>query len=68
MLVGSFGDKLCAEVGEAYTWGWKECVPSGKFIPVSIQKDAGGKQNSSQNEPGIPFRWKKLLAFASEGL
>ena len=32
---------LFAVAGEVYSWGWKECVPSGKVI---------GDQNSGQSE------------------
>ncbi|XP_021888390.1 ultraviolet-B receptor UVR8-like isoform X3 [Carica papaya] len=37
------------ETGEVYTWGWKECVPSGKLsrdlVIGSFQKDTSGKQS-----------------------
>ncbi|XP_022879213.1 ultraviolet-B receptor UVR8-like isoform X2 [Olea europaea var. sylvestris] len=38
------------ESGEVYTWGWKECVPSGKVfgspsIGLSIEKDVFEKQS-----------------------
>lgn len=47
----------CAEEGEVYAWGWKECVPSGKVITDfiaggSLQKDVAGKQSSSVAEQG----------------
>ncbi|KAI4354553.1 hypothetical protein L6164_003405 [Bauhinia variegata] len=47
------------EKGEVYTWGWKECVPSGKFISdffsgESLQKEVSGKQSSLITEPGSP--------------
>uniref|UniRef100_M4DED9 RCC1-like domain-containing protein n=1 Tax=Brassica campestris TaxID=3711 RepID=M4DED9_BRACM len=32
-----------SEAGEAFTWGWKECIPS---------KDVGGKQQSGLTEQG----------------
>ncbi|CAA2976134.1 Hypothetical predicted protein [Olea europaea subsp. europaea] len=46
-----------AESGEVYTWGWKECVPSGKVfgspsIGLSIEKDVFEKQ-SLLTEQGI---------------
>ena len=34
---------VCVEAGEAFTWGWKECIPS---------KDVGGKQQSGLSEQG----------------
>lgn len=34
---------MCLEAGEAFTWGWKECIPS---------KDVGGKQQSVSSEQG----------------
>lgn len=48
---------VCAEDGDVYLWGWKECVPSGKvftdLITVgSLQKDVAGKQSSSVAEQG----------------
>ncbi|KAL5991749.1 hypothetical protein ACLOJK_012660 [Asimina triloba] len=41
--------------GEVYTWGWKECVPSGKVIgnPVvagSLEKDPAEKQSGCSLE------------------
>ncbi|XP_010529806.1 PREDICTED: ultraviolet-B receptor UVR8 isoform X3 [Tarenaya hassleriana] len=58
VVMASAGWAHCAavtEVGEVFTWGWKECVPSGKFIrePVaggSTPKDPGGKQQSGSGE------------------
>ncbi|OIW01233.1 hypothetical protein TanjilG_10394 [Lupinus angustifolius] len=52
----------CASVteeGEVYSWGWKECVPSGKVIidfttGGSLQKDVAGKQSSPVAEQGSP--------------
>nr|XP_011466532.1 PREDICTED: protein RCC2 homolog isoform X2 [Fragaria vesca subsp. vesca] len=48
------------ESGEVYTWGWKECVPSGKVfhdlaLMGSIEKDATttGKLSSLPAEQGI---------------
>ncbi|XVF08147.1 hypothetical protein REPUB_Repub06bG0200900 [Reevesia pubescens] len=42
---------------EVYTWGWKECVPSGKvardlITGGSFQKDIVGKQSTFQTEQG----------------
>ncbi|XVF23958.1 hypothetical protein REPUB_Repub13aG0084600 [Reevesia pubescens] len=39
------------ENGEVYTWGWKECIPSGKVfgdpsIATSLEKDVFERQNS----------------------
>ncbi|PNX98386.1 ultraviolet-B receptor UVR8-like protein, partial [Trifolium pratense] len=50
---------MCADDGDVYSWGWKECVPSGKvftdLITVgSLQKDVAGKQSSSVAEQGSP--------------
>ncbi|XP_040372143.1 ultraviolet-B receptor UVR8 isoform X4 [Rosa chinensis] len=48
-----------SETGEVYTWGWKECVPSGKVfhdlaLVGSIEKDATttGKLSSLPAEQG----------------
>lgn len=41
-----FVHDLCVgvtEAGEAFTWGWKECIPS---------KDPVGKQQSGSSEQG----------------
>ncbi|XP_022744996.1 ultraviolet-B receptor UVR8-like isoform X3 [Durio zibethinus] len=45
--------------GEVYTWGWKECVPSGKvtrdlITGGSFQKDVVGKQSTFQPEQVSP--------------
>ncbi|XP_034693894.1 ultraviolet-B receptor UVR8-like isoform X2 [Vitis riparia] len=44
--------------GEAYTWGWKECVPSGKVLldstGVRFEKDSFGKQSLLQTEQEGP--------------
>nr|DAD28302.1 TPA_asm: hypothetical protein HUJ06_029770 [Nelumbo nucifera] len=45
------------EKGEIYTWGWKECVPSGKVIGDaaiggSIEKDVLERQSSLLTEQG----------------
>lgn len=45
-----------ADRGEAYTWGWKECIPSEKVLHDSIGKrfenDSLGKQSLSLTEQG----------------
>ncbi|XAR68915.1 hypothetical protein NMG60_11000329 [Bertholletia excelsa] len=45
------------ETGEVYTWGWKECVPSGKVVRDltagaggSFEKETSGKQSSILTE------------------
>ncbi|XP_039687343.1 ultraviolet-B receptor UVR8 isoform X3 [Medicago truncatula] len=43
------------DCGEVYTWGWKECIPSGKVFGetsqgVSPEKDAQGKPSSFLTE------------------
>ncbi|CAN7015004.1 unnamed protein product [Brassica oleracea var. botrytis] len=46
VIQASAGWAHCAvvtEAGEAFTWGWKECIPS---------KDVGGKQQSVSSEQG----------------
>ncbi|XP_052172883.1 ultraviolet-B receptor UVR8-like isoform X3 [Diospyros lotus] len=46
----------CVSVtGEVYTWGWKECVPSGKFVcdfssGGSSEKESYGKQSPVLND------------------
>jgi len=52
---------LNADRGEVYTWGWKECVPSGKVIgdsPTggSLEKDQLERQSSLYGEQGN-FNW-----------
>ncbi|WCJ28344.1 Regulator of chromosome condensation (RCC1) family protein [Euphorbia peplus] len=47
------------ETGEVYAWGWKECVPSVKFLrdPTasgSSQKETAGKQNALLGEQVSP--------------
>lgn len=47
------------DTGEVYTWGWKECVPSGKVTrdlggAGSFEKDIFGKQNTLQAEQVSP--------------
>lgn len=46
-----------SEVGEVYTWGWKECVPSGKVFGdpsagTSSEKDVFERQNLFLTEQG----------------
>ncbi|GLT89535.1 hypothetical protein SLE2022_075130 [Rubroshorea leprosula] len=48
-----------ADTGEVYTWGWKECVPSGKVTRDlvsggSFQKDIVGKPNTLPTEQVSP--------------
>ncbi|KAL3826028.1 hypothetical protein ACJIZ3_022057 [Penstemon smallii] len=42
--------------GQVYTWGWKECVPSGKFLRswthMESLEDASTKQSSKVTELG----------------
>ncbi|XP_071734504.1 ultraviolet-B receptor UVR8-like isoform X2 [Rutidosis leptorrhynchoides] len=51
---------VCVTVaGEVYTWGWKECVPSGKFVgdPNTAQsqdKDVYERQNPFLSEQVSP--------------
>jgi len=47
-----------ADCGEVYTWGWRECVPSGKVFGesltgVSPEKDVQGRQSSFMTEQGM---------------
>ncbi|XP_057751867.1 ultraviolet-B receptor UVR8 isoform X3 [Arachis stenosperma] len=47
------------ERGEVYTWGWKECIPSGKVFGepstgVSPEKDVTGRQSSFVTEQVSP--------------
>ncbi|XP_076882356.1 ultraviolet-B receptor UVR8-like [Bidens hawaiensis] len=47
---------VCVTVaGEVYTWGWKECVPSGKVV---------GDSNTNQNQEKDPF--ERHNAFLTE--
>lgn len=48
---------LYTESGEVYTWGWKECVPSGKVfgdpsLGGSSEKDVFERQSSFLTEQG----------------
>ncbi|KAM7499303.1 hypothetical protein LguiA_023717 [Lonicera macranthoides] len=47
------------EIGEVYTWGWKECVPSGKVfgdssVGLSTEKEVFERQNSLLTEQVSP--------------
>ncbi|CAH9097570.1 unnamed protein product [Cuscuta europaea] len=47
---------VVTENGEVYTWGWKECIPSGKVIGdpsmgISIENIESEKQESLSVEP-----------------
>ncbi|OMO59083.1 Regulator of chromosome condensation, RCC1 [Corchorus capsularis] len=47
------------ENGEVYTWGWKECIPSGKVfgdpsMGTSLEKDVFERQNSFSSEQVSP--------------
>lgn len=44
-----------ADAGEAYAWGWKECVPSSNVASDIafggvFQKDVGSRQNISVSD------------------
>ncbi|CAA3012969.1 Hypothetical predicted protein [Olea europaea subsp. europaea] len=62
ILKAAAGWAHCVSVtgkGEVYTWGWKECVPSGKVTcswtgMKTLEKKRSAKQNSTLTEPGIP--------------
>ncbi|KAL5125389.1 Ultraviolet-B receptor UVR8 [Glycine soja] len=46
------------EHGEVYTWGWKECIPSGKVFGesstgVSLEKDVPGRHTPLFTEQGM---------------
>ncbi|XP_055811130.1 ultraviolet-B receptor UVR8 isoform X3 [Solanum dulcamara] len=43
------------ETGEVYTWGWKECIPSGKFLgEAAVDKE--GSRSKVGAPPGIETR------------
>ncbi|KAL7248388.1 hypothetical protein ACSBR2_003164 [Camellia fascicularis] len=58
------------ETGEVYTWGWEECVPSGKIVcdfssGGSFEKEPFGKQSSILSEQVSPrFNGSKRTAAA----
>lgn len=64
---------LNAENGEVFTWGWKECVPSGKVfgdpsLGLSSEKDVVERQNSFSIDQGTRLMEKtsndvKLIHF-----
>lgn len=40
--------------GEVYTWGWKECVPTGKVVSVGgLEKDQLERHSSMLTEQGV---------------
>lgn len=48
---------MLADAGEVYTWGWKECIPTGKLtldviLGGNINKNSIGKPSDLKNEPG----------------
>ncbi|XP_010321436.1 ultraviolet-B receptor UVR8 isoform X2 [Solanum lycopersicum] len=43
------------ETGEVYTWGWKECIPSGKFLGEQVV-DKEGSRSKVGAAPGIETR------------
>jgi len=53
---------VCTETGEAFTWGWKECIPS---------KDPVGKQQSGSSEQGeigwSNFGFSAVVLFIVDG-
>ncbi|XP_027772775.1 ultraviolet-B receptor UVR8 isoform X3 [Solanum pennellii] len=44
-----------SETGEVYTWGWKECIPSGKFLGEQVV-DKEGSRSKVGAAPGIETR------------
>jgi hypothetical protein len=59
LCVESFSKFSCLNsgTGEVYTWGWKECVPSGKVfgdpsLGGSFEKDVFERQSSFLTEQG----------------
>ena len=56
-----------AEKGEVYTWGWRECLPSGKVICDlgSLQTETIGKESSMLTEQGHYLISKFFLALAA---
>lgn len=48
---------LFTENGEVYTWGWKECIPSGRVfgdqsMGTSLEKDVFERQNFFLTDQG----------------
>lgn len=54
---GIKGFSFDADMGAVYTWGWKECVPSGKVIAepsmgTNFEKDVMERQCSFLTDQG----------------
>ncbi|KAB2635787.1 E3 ubiquitin-protein ligase HERC3 [Pyrus ussuriensis x Pyrus communis] len=65
-----FDSTTLAATGEVYTWGWKECVPSGNLIGdlgmvEHLQKDTTGNQSSLPAEQGISVTWVPVSSTSS---
>ncbi|XP_015897159.2 ultraviolet-B receptor UVR8 isoform X1 [Ziziphus jujuba] len=41
------------DIGEAYTWGWKECIPSGKLICDLVSLGSFQKDTSAKHVPSV---------------
>ncbi|KAL5717261.1 hypothetical protein ACHQM5_010300 [Ranunculus cassubicifolius] len=56
--------------GEVYTWGWKECVPTGKVLAGGgLEKDQLERNCSLLNEQGTPTsQVVKYFGFESRGV
>lgn len=57
-----------ADSGEVYTWGWKECVPSGKVFGdlsagPSTEKEVLERQSSFMTEQGSFHLFKERSLF-----
>lgn len=47
---------FATEHGEVYTWGWKECIPSGRVFgepSTGLEKDVSGRHSQSSIEQGM---------------
>jgi len=49
---------FATEHGEVYTWGWKECIPSGRVFGepstgVGLEKDVPGIHSQLSTEQGM---------------
>ncbi|KAI8014835.1 Ultraviolet-B receptor UVR8 [Camellia lanceoleosa] len=58
MMKTAVGWAHCVSTGEVYTWGWEECIPSGKIVcdfssGGSFEKEPFGKQSSILSEQAI---------------
>lgn len=42
---------ISTEQGEVFTWGWKECVPSGKVVGDSATSGLQGKDVYERKHP-----------------